>query len=124
MASYFEDVKEFHKMFHEAGGSPRVPDTETWARRIRLILEELSETATAYAIGDLVEYADGLADLTWVVLGTAVESGLPFDEIWEEIKKSNMAKRGAGVDSNGKLMKPVGWVPPNLKPILEKAMLE
>lgn len=120
MTSYFEDVQAFHRRF----GFPS-PDTflgglppEAWALRMRLILEELAETAKAYSIGSLDEFADGLADLVYVVLGTAVETGIPFDAIWSEVQATNMAKLGGSVDAGGKLMKPPGWKAPDIASIL------
>jgi len=116
--SDFEDVLEFHRMWHEPTMKPSLPDPRLWAERIRLINEEYSELTTAYALGDLEGFADGLVDLAWVILGTAVVSGLPFDALWAEVKEANMAKRGGGLDTSGKLQKPPGWKPPDIARIL------
>ena len=114
--TYFGDVKEFHCMFHKPPEVIVFPlSAEAWARRVRLITEELAETFEAYALGDVEKFADGLADLAWVVIGTAVEAGIPFDAVWAEVRKANMAKRGGRLDASGKLHKPEGWVPPDIK---------
>lgn len=110
--SYFKDVKEFHRLFESVTDAPIVLPSEDWSLRIRLILEELSETATAQASGDLEGFADGLVDLVYVVLGTAVKAGIPFDILWDEVHAANMKKKGSKIDASGKVTKPQGWKPP------------
>ncbi len=114
--SNYEDVKNFHRVFRPPGDTPRIIRPVEWSRRIRLILEETSETATAYAMGDLEGFADGLIDLTWVVMGTAVEAGLPWERLWNEVRRANMDKfkNGVNLDSNGKVIKPKGWRGPDI----------
>ena len=119
--SFFEDVKAFHRLISRSlPERPRRLDAESFARRVRLINEEWSEVTTAHALRNEAEFADGLVDLVWVVLGTAVEAGLPFDELWAEVRRANMDKRGGEVDSNGKLLKPPGWKPPQIDAILRR----
>lgn len=120
-ASYYDDVREFHRLWHEPPLIPVFLDPKAWANRVRLINEEWSELTTAYALGDEAKFADSLVDLTWVVLGTAVVAGLPFDDLWAEVRKSNMAKKGGGIDKAGKLIKPPGWKPPDIDGVLRKA---
>lgn len=117
----FDDVRTFHKeMGLKVGeGRPVVLAGADWERRVRLILEELAELARAQASKDLPEFADGLVDLVWVVLGTAVEAGMPWDVLWQEVKRSNMAKLGGKLDASGKLLKPEGWTPPDIRGVLE-----
>ena len=122
MTSYFEDVKTFHQELHlPISEVPILFDSLDWVNRIRLISEEWAETVKAYALDDLEGFADGLVDLTWVVLGTAVEAGLPFDELWAEVRQANMNKKGGKLDASGKLLKPDGWKPPNIKRIMDAA---
>ena len=121
--TYFEDVRAFHKRFKfPAPNSQEWLHAEVWAMRLRLILEELAETAKAYALFDPAGFADGLADLVYVVLGSAVEAGIPFDEVWKEVQRANMAKVGGEKDRSGKLLKPDGWEPPDIDSILRKKM--
>lgn len=118
--SLFADVRRFHHATNlVVGEHVGLLSHEAWARRSRLILEELAEVAEAHAARDLPEFADGLADLVWVVLGTAVEAGLPFDAVWAEVRRSNMAKVGGTLDSSGKLRKPPGWSPPDIVRVLD-----
>lgn len=60
--------------------------------RARLMCEELAEVLSAVADDDPVAVADGLADLRYVVLGTAVEWGVPLDEVHAAVHAANMRK--------------------------------
>lgn len=121
--TFFDDVKEWHyKMNLRDSMSDYRTDIvdRVWRGRIRLITEELAELAEAIAKEDWTDFADALADLTWVVLGTAVEFDIPFNDIWNEVKRSNFTKIGGKPDSGGKIMKPEGYSPPNIHAILYK----
>ena len=88
---------------------------------MNLISEEYSETLTAFKNKDMVEVADGLADMVWVIMGMASTLDIPFDEVWNEVKASNMSKfiDGKAIkDENGKIMKPEGYFRPNIAGIL------
>lgn len=84
--------------------------------------EELQEFIDAFKAGDLTEMADALGDLLYVTYGTAVEAGIPINRIFQEIHRSNMTKVPADGKirrrADGKVLKPVTWEPPRLKPIL------
>jgi len=87
-----------------------------------LITEEYNETWQAFNVDkDIVEVADGLADMVWVIMGMASTLDIPFDEVWNEVKASNMSKFVDGKvvkDENGKIMKPDGYFRPNIGDIL------
>lgn len=88
---------------------------------MNLISEEYGETLTAFKNKDMVEVADGLADMVWVIMGMASTLDIPFDEVWNEVKASNMSKFIDGKvikDENGKIMKPEGYFRPNIAGIL------
>jgi len=88
---------------------------------MNLISEEYGETLTAFKNKDMVEVADGLADMVWVIMGMASTLDIPFDEVWNEVKASNMSKfiDGKAIkDENGKIMKPEGYFRPNIAGIL------
>lgn len=120
--TFYDDVKNFHKEFHNPPEYPKVLSPFVWSHRVRLITEEFFETSRAYSTRNFDEFADGLVDLTWVVLGTAVESGLPYNLLWNEVRKANMAKFSEGIqtDHHGKILKPTGWKPPNIAGILSE----
>jgi len=88
--------------------------------RIRLILEEPTETAKAIYGNDLLEAIDGLCDSLYVILGTAVAFGVDIYPFFAEVHRSNMAKRHPDTgkvlkDLFGKVIKPAGWTPPDIE---------
>ena len=85
---------------------------------MKLIQEEFDETLDAFAQGDTIEVADGLADMVWVIMGLASSLGIDFDTVWDEVKASNMSKVVDGKlmkREDGKVMKPEGYFRPNLE---------
>lgn len=114
-----KDVLEFHKTFGIPVSSvPTIPMADVTIRRNTLIAEEANELAQALSKGDLVEVADGIADLLYVVYGTAIECGLDMEPIFNEIHRSNMTKKGGHFNSIGKLIKPDTYEAPKLIPII------
>lgn len=90
--------------------------------RARFLLEELGELLQAMAQKDKAELADGYADLIYVALGGAVAHGIDLPAVWDVVQKSNMAKFPNGnvyTDSHGKVTKPPGWKPPQVRGVLE-----
>jgi predicted HAD superfamily Cof-like phosphohydrolase len=86
-----------------------------------LIKEEWQETIDGFEKGDIVEVADGLADMVWVILGMANTLNIPFDDVWREVKASNMSKCVDGKvikNEAGKVMKPDTYFKPNLNKIV------
>jgi len=97
------------------------PSDQGWGEQaalyMDLITEEYEETLEAYNKGDLVEVADGLADMVWVIMGMANTLGIPFEDVWREVKSSNMSKCVDGKlikRDDGKVMKPDTYFPPNI----------
>lgn len=94
--------------------------------RMHLILEECAETVQALCGTDEVELIDGIADLVYVLAGTAVTFNLPFEEAFEEVHKSNMTKNTArerekcDVDDVRLRNKGKDYVPPNLREVLRQ----
>lgn len=115
----FEAVLEFHRAFGVLiGERPALPNNEVAELRRKLMEEELAELEQAMDNGELVGIADGLADLLYVVCGTAVSYGIDIRPIFEEVHRTNMAKVGGALREDGKVLKPDGWQPPKLGPIL------
>lgn len=110
-------VREFHK----AVGSKDAYSPQLRAKQLRLnlIREEYIELVTALANNDIVETADALADLAYVVYGAALTFGIDLDEVLEEVHRTNMAKAGGPRRDDGKIMKPEGWTPPDIASVLE-----
>lgn len=123
--SFFDDVAEFHALFHlPLGEKLAFTSSEDQLLRMRLIREEVAEIFEAHARQDIVEVADGIADLIYVACGMAVSYGIPLNKVWAEVQRTNMAKAGPdGVPryrEDGKVLKPDGWTPPDIKSILER----
>lgn len=129
MSNFYTDVKDFHIAFGQrVGEKPELPndgwnfnDKERMLRR-KLLLEEMDEYMEAEKENDIVEVADALADIIYIACGTAVSYGIPLDKIFEEVHRSNMAKLVDGKvirREDGKIQKPQGWTPPNIKDLLE-----
>ena len=88
-------VAEFHKTFkHPIVDSPKIPSEDRCKLRISLIQEELDELQEAIVNNDLVEVADALADIQYVLSGAVLEFGLgdKFVELFNEVQRSNMSK--------------------------------
>lgn len=125
------DVREFMTAFGQhAADKPSVPPDDVVRLRLRLVVEEMFELLSAcdaflgqggaverYAKPevDLVELADALADIDYVVSGTRIAFGILDAPIANEVHRSNMAKAGGKLDEHGKLRKPEGWTPPDIE---------
>lgn len=86
-----------------------------------LIQEEFNETWEAFNNNDLVEVADGLADMVWVIMGLANTVGITFEDVWREVRASNMSKCVDGKvikNDAGKVMKPDTYFKPDLHQIV------
>lgn len=117
-----EMVREFHERFDlSVRTEPSLVPYDEGALRYSLIAEELREYDTALAKGDIVEIADALADLAYVVYGAALTHGIDLDAVLREVHRSNMAKLHNGTvikREDGKVLKPEGWQPPNIEAVL------
>lgn len=116
MNKWQEDVLEFHEKFDCA-----IAERPTiWMNKLRkeLLIEEVGEFCEAVDNMDLVEAADAIADIIYVALGAAVTFGIDMEPIWNEVHRSNMAKTGGGVNDINKILKPKGWIPPDIESII------
>lgn len=88
-------VAEFHKTFqHPILDTPQIPSENRCKLRVSLIAEELKELEEAIQAKDLVEIADALCDIQYVLSGAVLEFGLSdkFNALFEEVQRSNMSK--------------------------------
>lgn len=121
MIDYLGMVRKFHEIFDtDIGYKPQNISRSAFARRARLISEEFSEYCKAVSSDSIIGIADALADLLYVTFGAAIEHGLPMDEIFSAVQKSNMTKIGGYKDSTGKWIKPDSYVPVDLSFLKEK----
>jgi len=94
-------VAEFHKTFqHPIVGQPAIPEENRCKLRVALLAEELKELEVAILEGDIVEVADALCDLQYVLSGAILEFGLgeKFKDLFEEVQRSNMSKACASLE--------------------------
>jgi len=88
-------VAEFHQTFkHPIEKQPIIPSTQRCELRVALLREELNELEHAIKDNDLVEIADALCDIQYVLSGAILEFGLSekFKELFDEVQRSNMSK--------------------------------
>ncbi len=141
----------------EVGKYPQLPDDQIVTLRIRLMVEELlgkiaapveairdeedhrytrlliqnksDELIASMIAGDLVGIADGLADVLYVVIGTAVAYGTDIQEVFNEVHRSNLSKTvwdeekqrwHIEKDEFGKGIKPPTYSPADIKPIIDR----
>ena len=94
--------------------------------RFNLMDEENKEYFQAAQNNDLVEVADALGDMLYILCGTILEHGMQYkiEEVFEEIQRSNMSKLGADglpiYREDGKVLKGPGYFAPDIKTILDK----
>lgn len=122
--------------FHEAFGLPvrttpdgQIPEKE-YKLRFNLMKEENEEYLEAVKNGDIVEIADALGDMLYILCGTINAHGLQelMAPIFEEIQRSNMSK----LDENGKpiyredgkVMKSSRYFKPDIKSIINGKVAE
>jgi len=94
-------VAEFHKTFkHPVVSDPAIPSKKGCALRVALIREELEELEAAIEDNDMVEIADALCDIQYVLSGAVLEFGLGerFRELFDEVQRSNMSKSCSTVE--------------------------
>ena len=97
---------------------PTWPDFNTRELRLELIQEELDELSDAVADRDMIQIADALTHLLYVVYGAGHSFGIDLDECFEEVHRSNMSKLGENGRpihrEDGKVLKGPNYVPPSL----------
>lgn len=121
-------VKSFHEAF--GLGQKESPTAELTLQknllRYKLMREENEEYLDAANNKDLVEVADALGDMLYILCGTIIEHGMQYkiEEVFNEIQKSNMSKLGADGQpiyrEDGKVLKGPNYFRPDLKSILDK----
>jgi predicted HAD superfamily Cof-like phosphohydrolase len=94
-----------------------------YAMYVRLIDEEHQELLEATLADDQVQQLDALIDILVVTIGAIHSMGADGEGAWKEVMMTNFAKidRDTGKvrkREDGKVLKPTGWVPPNLKPFV------
>lgn len=128
MKNKIDAVSKFHEAF--GLGRNESPTADLGMRknllRYKLMREENEEYLEAANNDDLVEVADALGDMLYILCGTIIEHGMQhkIEEVFNEIQKSNMSKLGADgkpiYREDGKVLKGPNFFHPDIKSILEK----
>jgi len=100
-------------------------DEKQFAMYVNLISEEYQELLEATLSDDQVETLDALIDILVVTIGAIHSAGWDAEGAWKEVMATNFAKIDSDTGKvrkreDGKVLKPQGWEPPNLKPFLKK----
>jgi len=123
MKKQIKHVEEFHNAFgikNNAKPTAQI-DEDVFLLRHRLMSEENGEYLEACKSGDLVEIADALGDMMYILCGTILSHGLQdkIENIFEEIQRSNMSKLGNDGQpiyrEDGKIMKGPCYFKPDIK---------
>lgn len=128
MKNKLKAVQEFHEAF--GLGVQQKPIAELSESKIKLrydlMAEENDEYLEAAKDNDLVEVADALGDMLYILCGTILEHGMQYkiEEVFEEIQRSNMSKLGANGEpiyrEDGKVMKGPNYFKPNISEIINE----
>lgn len=98
---------------------------------LKLIEEEAEELNQAIISKDKVEMLDALVDMLVVTIGAIHSMGADANGAWNEVMRTNLAKIDPETGKvrkreDGKVLKPEGWTPPDLRKYLnkERALLQ
>ena len=128
MKDQLDSVRCFHEVFQaymERTPTATVPAAISQGR-IQMFLEELAEYRAAVNNHDIVEIADALTDMLYVLLGTFITHGLQdiAEELFAEVHRSNMSKldeQGKPIfREDGKVLKSDQFSDPDLRSIIAK----
>jgi len=118
----FRDQEKFMKACDQTTDDWNVAQFNLY---VNLIEEELGELKVAINDCDSKEVVDALIDILVVTIGALHSMGADAEGAWKEVMKTNFAKIDKETGKvrkreDGKVLKPVGWVPPNLEPFVKK----
>lgn len=128
MKRKLEAVKEFHLAFGlGVSDTPNIRLSDNKIKlRYELMAEENDEYLEAAMKGDLIEVADALGDMLYILCGTILEHGMQhkIEEVFEEIQRSNMSKLGKDgkpiYREDGKVMKGPDYSKPDIESVIFK----
>mgnify|MGYP001273689427 CR=1 FL=1 len=128
MKKQLEQVIEFHQTYGVSyEKNPTLSDLKKSLLRYKLHREENEEYLDACEQEDLVEIADALGDMLYILCGTIISHGFQdkIEAIFDEIQRSNMSKLGADgkpiYREDGKVLKGPNYFKPDIEKILKKS---
>ena len=128
MKKQLDSVKHFHETYKLSYNINPVADLGSNKNKLRfdLMAEENNEYINAANNNDIVEVADALGDMLYILCGSIISHGFQnkIEALFDEIQRSNMSKldiNGKPVfREDGKILKGPNYFKPNIKEILEK----
>ena len=128
MENKIKAVEMFHNSFGLGVSQKPMANlgTDKIQLRYNLMDEENKEYLEAAQNNDLVEVADALGDMLYILCGTILEHGMQYkiEEVFEEIQRSNMSKLGSDgkpiYREDGKVLKGPNYFKPDIKAIMDK----
>lgn len=128
MKSKISAVELFHMSFGLGISDTMRADLGTEKNRLRydLMAEENKEYLEAANNNDIIEVADALGDMLYILCGTILEHGMQhkIEAVFEEIQRSNMSKLGKDgkpiYREDGKVLKGPNYIKPNIQGVLDK----
>jgi predicted HAD superfamily Cof-like phosphohydrolase len=122
MTNPFRDQEKFMRACDQTVGEF---DIKQYNMYVGLIDEEFTEFNVAFANQDQVEQLDALIDILVVTIGAIHSAGFDAEGAWKEVMATNFAKIDSETGKvrkreDGKVLKPVGWTPPNLAPFVKR----
>jgi predicted HAD superfamily Cof-like phosphohydrolase len=122
MTNPFRDQEKFMRACDQ---TTDVWNQEQFALYVNLIEEEFKELKEAIEANDRVEILDALEDIMVVTAGAMHSAGMDGEGGWKEVMRTNFAKIDKETGKvrkreDGKVLKPIGWTPPELAPFVKK----
>ena len=122
MTNPFKDQEKFMRACDQSVDGH---NSEQFKLYYDLIAEEFGELNAAVISGDKVEQLDALLDILVVTIGAIHSMGADGEGGWKEVMRTNFAKIDKETGKvrkreDGKVLKPTGWTPPDLKPYVKK----
>ena len=123
MKKQIESVKKFHKTYKLGYNKTPIANLGNSKNKLRfnLMSEENEEYLDAANNDDLIEVADALGDMLYILCGTIIEHGMQdiIEDVFDEIQRSNMSKLGEDGEpiyrKDGKVLKGPNYFKPNFK---------
>ena len=123
MKKQIESVKKFHNTYKLGYSETPMANLGNSKNKLRfsLMSEENEEYLEAANNDDIIEVADALGDMLYILCGTIIEHGMQniIEDVFDEIQRSNMSKLGEDGEpiyrDDGKVLKGPHYFKPNFK---------
>jgi predicted HAD superfamily Cof-like phosphohydrolase len=123
MKKQIESVKKFHNTYKLGYSETPIANLGNSKNKLRfsLMSEENEEYLEAANNDDIIEVADALGDMLYILCGTIIEHGMQdiIEDVFDEIQRSNMSKLGEDGEpiyrDDGKVLKGPHYFKPNFK---------